>query len=103
MLITDTAAGTSPGVSVLPTASSASLTVTGATVTGATLASLQSLLPAGQTPLDAWGISTTGFTADNPAYLSLSLGAGYTPAQLAAAGFTRTNLSVWDYTYNGST
>ena len=53
--ITDTALGTSLGVSVLSTASSASLSLTGTTVTGATLSSLEGLLPAGQTPLDGLG------------------------------------------------
>ena len=34
-------------------------------------------------------------------YLSLLIGAGYTPYQLATAAFSRDNLSVWDY--NGTT
>ena len=96
MLITDTAAHTSVGVSFLST--EGTVTLTGTTVTGAALSSLEGLLPAGQAPLDAWGFSSvTGYTAGDPVYLSLSLGAGYSPYQLATAGFTRTNLTVWDY------
>jgi hypothetical protein len=100
MLISDTTAGTSLGVSFLDAPGSISLT--GTTVTGTPLSSLEGLVPTGQAPLDAWNISTTGFSPGNPAYLSLLLGAGYSPYQLATAGFARTNLSVWDYTYNGS-
>ena len=82
----------------LPVDGSPRVTLTGTTVTGATLSSLEGLLPAGQAPLDAWGFSSvTGYTAGDPVYLSLSLGAGYSPYQLATAGFTRTNLTVWDY------
>jgi T5SS/PEP-CTERM-associated repeat protein len=99
ILIDDTADGTSLGVSVLPASAATPLVLTAVTVTGATLSSLQGNLPAGQAVLDAWGISTTGtgYTAGQPAYLSLSLGAGYTPYQLTVAGFARSNLSVWDY------
>jgi hypothetical protein len=81
----------------MPTASSASLLVVATPAAGAALSSLKSDLPAGQTVLDAWVFSTDGFTTGDPAYLSLLVGVGYTPAQLAAAAFSRTNLSVWDY------
>ena len=96
-LIADTTAGTSLGVSFLAATSTTPISLTAATLGGAALSTLQSDLPAGQAVLDGWGLSSTGYSAGNPAYLSLLIGAGYTPCQLATAAFSRDKLSVWDY------
>ncbi len=101
MLISNTTGGTSLGASFPATTSSTRIDLTATTLTGAPLSSLQGDLPVGQAVLDGWGISTTGYSAGSPAYLSFLIGAGYTPYQLATAAFSRDNLSVWDY--NGTT
>jgi hypothetical protein len=101
ILITDPTSGESLGASFLATTSSSILSLTASPLGGAALSTLQGDLPAGQAVLDGWGLSITGYSAGNPAYLSLLIGAGYTPYQLATAAFSRDNLSVWDY--NGTT
>ncbi len=63
------------------------LSLTASLLTGSNLTSLEGLLPAGESVLSGWTFATTGYTAGNPAYLSLGIGGGY----------SRDELDVWSY------
>jgi T5SS/PEP-CTERM-associated repeat protein len=78
------------GASFLAATSASTISLTASPASSAVLSSLEGQLGGGASVLSAWTLSTSGYTYGNPAYLSLSIGGGY----------SRSDLDVWGY--NGS-
>ena len=91
ILFTDAVTGKSVGASFMATTTSTPLTFTASTMSGAELAQLQSVLGSGRSVLSGWDFTAgSGYTAGDPAYLSLWAGSGQSIY----------SLSIWQY--NGS-
>jgi hypothetical protein len=72
---------------------------------GAPLTALQGLLPAGESILSGWTFATTGYTAGDPAYLSLAIGGGNLREGLGVwsySGSAWTELGAPDLTFDGN-
>ena len=90
MLITDSSTQKSVGLSFLAAgATGTQINLLATAIGGDPLGTLQSLLGPGQSVLGAWNFSVTGngYAANDPAYLSFGIGAGY----------NRNGLEVWHY------
>lgn len=105
ILITDTQTGWSIGASFAPAAPSTALTLTASPITGDSLTSLESLLGPSQSLLAGWQFTASGgYTSGDPVYLSMDIGAGFSPASLlvwhdGGAGWDA--FAATDLTYDG--
>jgi T5SS/PEP-CTERM-associated repeat protein len=107
MLINDSTAHTWFGVGLLSSGSSTTLGLTGTTLSGGPLTSLNGLLTGGATVLDGWSLSgVSGYNGTDPFYLSFSLPCtGYKRSGLTVWRYNGTswsNLSPYDLTYDGA-